>query len=833
MNRMTHCWLGYCLLFLCFSGAAVHASVTRINIPIEELTRNVDGSGPSAGEPLKQYLIQLLQNEINEAGLQYGAGQIIDTFSTPRTEYDVACSIDKIILKPATVIVELTSGTNFDLQLDGLREVTLTATLNGRLSTLIPTTVKYGIRFFGCKRLGEDNGDIRVRTSFSANVSFAVTLQPEFDSVNNAIVIDKHGELSGTASFFKTDIDPDFGDTRITDVIIEAFERQLKDSLAVNGRQAFNRFLKNTNNKLNGLDERGIPDQSITPFNGETVYVLPDDVAQVEFAIQLIREFDLPDVLFDTLNHNAAEFLFNMLTADKQSREAYLAELGAGVVCDTVRRKFEVDMVRTPLYWFDGANCAQVDINESDKERYFSDSLCQDAVAFRATPTASFCTTQFGPDSKVLLGNSASWQRDELQVNDPLPDVPSQKWTALTGTQLGIGVLPIVSHKQPYTKRVNYKTVENISRGNGTCELEMRIYKSDITASGLLPALAFHGGTWKSRGFSFLGLEASISLLTERGFVVFVPFYRLVGESDANSECNSADWRDVTADVESSLDWVKTNGLAFGASNEAVTVFGQSAGAHLAAWLATERPSDIRKVLTLYPSLDIIDFLQGINVQDGRYLSIRDFGLKVFSRFYGAKNGVSEVDLSKLNLAVLDVTAPPVSLAGHIPDETFNLLGLDSTRLPAYLSRCLTSTATNLSDINLSSPPTVLLQCLKDDLSEFVLSNSFIHKMSARTPPLYIVQGTEDELVPYQQSLVLCASLNNTAPLGDLTGWPILVSLSCGGRHQLQIIQGAEHMLDFGLCVGALCPAGALGSQTRAGVATALTDSFNWLAVQP
>jgi len=833
MKRMTHYRLYLNVMFLLcllFCGTSVYASVTRINIPIEAITGNLDGAGPSAGEPLAQYLTQLLQDEISKAGLQYGAGEIIDTFSTPRVEYDVACSIDKIILKPANVVVALTEGTNFDLQFNGLREVTLSATLNGQLSATIPTTVKYGVRFFGCKRLGEDNGDIRIRSTFNANVTFAATLQPSFDAANNAIVIDKYGVLSGAASFTRTDIDPDFGDARITDVIIEAFEGQLKDSLTENGQQAFDHFLVKTNNRLNGLDKDGVPDPGLTPFNGKTVYVLPDEVRQVEFALQLIREFDLPEVLFDSLNNNAAELLYHLLTADKQGREAYLAELGAGIVCDTTRKKFEVNLASVPLYAFDGVDCTLADINGPDRGRYFLDASCQNDVAFRPTPQAAFCAEQFGPDAEVILGNAAAWQPDELQVNDPLPDVASQKWTALTSTRLGIGVLPIDEHNQPFVKRVNYKAVENISRGNGTCELEMRIYKSDVAATGLLPALAFHGGTWKSRGFSFLGLEASVSFLTQRGYVVFVPFYRLVGQSDANIECNGADWRDVTDDISDALDWVKTNAAAFGASNDAVTVFGQSAGAHLAAWLATERPLDIRKALTLYPPLDVFDFVQGIAGPEGRYQSVRDFALKVFSRFYGASAGVSEVDLSLIDLTGLDAISPPASLTAYIPDATFMLDNIDGANLPAYLSRCLASTGLGFSDINLRSPPQALLQCLKTDLSEFILSNSFIHKITAQTPPFYIVQGTEDALVPYQQSLIFCAALNGTAPMLDLTGQPALVSLSCGGRHQLQIVQGAEHMLDFGLCVGELCPGGTVGSETRIGVQTALMGGLDWLA---
>ena len=153
---------------------------------------------------------------------------------------------------------------------------------------------------------------------------------------------------------------------------------------------------------------------------------------------------------------------------------------------------------------------------------------------------------------------------------------------------MDVGVKSIQDNFQPYMKRFNYRTVTGLPRGTGTCALEMRVYKKDIAETNLRPVLAIHGGSWRYRGFGFWGLESLISHLTETGFVVFVPFYRLAGESDTTStiECNGADWRGLTSDVESALDWVIANGPALGAADGLISVYGQSAGAHLSAWLA-------------------------------------------------------------------------------------------------------------------------------------------------------------------------------------------------------------------------------------------------------
>jgi acetyl esterase/lipase len=355
----------------------------------------------------------------------------------------------------------------------------------------------------------------------------------------------------------------------------------------------------------------------------------------------------------------------------------------------------------------------------------------------------------------------------------------------------------------------------------------MRVYKRDITEQGRRPLLVLHGGTWQNRGSSFLGLEASVSQFTERGFIVFAPFYRLVGEKDGNIECNGASWREVTQDAESALDWVVQNGAALGAVQEPVTVFGQSAGAHLAAWLVANRGNDVRRTLMYYGPTDTLDFLAGAVPLGGPYESYRDFGLKSLSRFFGAQNATSDLHLEQIDFAGLTPSLLSTDWSTLIPDTAFDLSQIDPLAPPVYVARCAAALPLDLTTINLSMPPVELLACMKQDLSEFLIRNSLNHQLSAAAVPIFGVHGSGDTVVPHAQAVNLCGAIDGSLLPVDAVD-PITV-YSCGVRSQVQIVKDAEHALDLGVCLGPLCPAGPPGSETRNAAAAVINASYVWL----
>lgn len=283
----------------------------------------------------------------------------------------------------------------------------------------------------------------------------------------------------------------------------------------------------------------------------------------------------------------------------------------------------------------------------------------------------SSSTTNTFADTSLSDQSCAIAQQDSTPVNKDnqlLPDdgtLQETKWSYSSGNQFDIGVLTIKNNIQPIMKRVKYKSVfsveetitkyntnglfgalgwntetitpeianlleQNIlvsgldrnqfyeridvSRGNGICKLEMRIYKKDAAATNLKPLIAIHGGTWRFRGASYFAMESMISHFTEKGFVVFAPFYRLTGIVDGNVECNNANGDKIRQDIEDAYQWVEQNKATYGASGK-TSLFGQSAGAFLSAQLALNHPSSVDRVLMMYPPTDFSELIR--LAQDG------------------------------------------------------------------------------------------------------------------------------------------------------------------------------------------------------------------------
>lgn len=290
------------------------------------------------------------------------------------------------------------------------------------------------------------------------------------------------------------------------------------------------------------------------------------------------------------------------------------------------------------------------------------------------------------------------------------------------------------------------------------CQLEMRVYKKDIDAENLKPLLAFHGGSWSSRGLAFIGLESQIAHYTEQDFVVFAPFYRLSGHADGNTECNGATWTEVVADSEAALDWVNANAQKFGAESSTPSVMGQSAGAHLAGWLITHRPEDVAAGLLFYPPVDFTELLQRYN--DG----------------YFVQNGVN--------------IKPTMDILSDFVGSDSRLLSLDSN---------------------------------------VVQQNSFanlVSQLGQSAPPVFLLHGLSDDLVPSSQSVTLCNAYGSFANIKTDN----LKSLyTCGSSSQLHLIQQGEHYFENCLSdLDGLCLAGDAAS--RQATADSLQQAREWLS---
>lgn len=419
---------------------------------------------------------------------------------------------------------------------------------------------------------------------------------------------------------------------------------------------------------------------------------------------------------------------------------------------------------------------------------------------FVETSYADWCA-QTRDNGGQNIGNPDSWNGGDASVVQ-LP------WTLTPGSQFNIGAVPTNNKIQPYMQKNTYKSVnvtkteETFSSKEGpqvvvtehTCRLEMRVYKNDLAAQNLKPLMAIHGGSWMYRGFGFFGMESMISNMTEKGFVVFAPFYRLVGDSDAPEACNEAKGEDLIQDIEDALTWVENNMQQYGASGK-VHLFGQSAGAHLSTYLAAHHPTRIEKAMLMYPPADLSYLVE--QAQAG--VEFDPKGVKAIELFF-------------------DKPVKPV-YRYRKPGRFFSW---------GRWRRYLQGYEGGIKEIDLNDP--------------FVEENALpsLVQQTSGIPPLNIIHGVADSLVPANQSVRLCNALSGASNLNDgvvnadtpfVGGNPAQgeyeKTYQCGNNSQMTLLQESEHVLD--MCIdGVFCPTGSSESAATAG--SVISNAYNWLA---
>ena len=492
----------------------------------------------------------------------------------------------------------------------------------------------------------------------------------------------------------------------------------------------------------------------------------PASQALVKFVLDYLRDNlgVIGEFVLNVVKQHWTEVLYYILTDNR----AALGQLFAyEAVCPTLSQ-LRTSMPVRPLYGTATGVCAAIDPRAPGTGPFYADASCQTAIGFQTEDFNRFCREAFTATPNPLLGNAAAWPSLGLET-DPLSTAyPSTKWSLSSSAQLSVGVESIRQNNVPYVKRVNYRQV-------GSCALEMRVFKKDVSATNVTPLLWIHGGSWALRG-GFLGLESLVSSYTEENFVVFAPFYRLVGDKDGNQECRNAGWQDLTSDVEAALDWVKANAAAFGAVGVVkVAVIGQSAGGHLAGWLMTHRPSDVSRGMLVYPPTDVGDFLS----------RLQGFG---------------------------GLSFPPLSDGANTPYNPRTAQDILETAFQLPKDGALA--------VNLNAPP------------QFVTENSYPGKVRpnpAGFPPAFILHGTRDSLLSYTQSQVLCEGYGGVVNL-DWAATPDLRAVfPCGSQSQLHLFREADHAFEICLssAVPSTCRAGSAASAALLG--DSLGQGRHWL----
>lgn len=439
-------------------------------------------------------------------------------------------------------------------------------------------------------------------------------------------------------------------------------------------------------------------------------------------------------------------------------------------------KKITVSMPSETLYKHDYGQC--IPLTDPDDESaggvaYYADAACQHEVDYKPTPFFSYCKNNLlNPANHDYIGNAAAWPDEGGARYSSIGK--NSKWTLGHGPTLDVLALSPKGNHRPFMKQVEYRNVDG-------CHLEMRVYKKNILDQNLKPLMLIHGGAWKYRGFGAIGGEVLISHLTKRGFIVFEPYYRLMGSADGPAECqihgsvnNTAPGEMIVSDIESALAWVKTHGSVLGAqSGTQVSLVGQSAGAHLADWLTSHHGSDISKALVFYTPADIKHYVLGL----GSKYPWDHEGKELIQQFLGVQ------DLSTIQ-----------------------------TNLPS-----------------------------------FVVQNSFpeLIRAGADFPPIFMIHGNADTLVPIEMSTRMCDALSNRNPATPMSreGGRFTCGTRRGVTNVLHVVAGANHILDLKCLfdpaiasalgdnfkdLGKLCPSGSPDT-TEDVVKPAMLEGLDWL----
>lgn len=594
------------LYFLTTSMVLAHS----LSLSLEDLDRAMNEAA-TGGDSLQQFTTVQLQKELEKLDIAWQDGQITQSLNVSDRELDGGC-VYTADMRNFDGNVTINKDTSVGLSLSSLNEpfsVMLSVATDFDATAHIDQN--YGVRFLRkCFKYAQDG--FNVKMGGTLDLSVKVTVTPSYDITDKGVLFTPQVTVTSNIDHIKYKL-------KVTKTILEK-------PLELLIREVVDKEL--SNKKLRGYAKRlqsSLIEGITKSWGGKSLLIELPDLSDEDLN-KLLAIVDLP--LFSDLGEalvrdHLPELFYALLTKDSAVSTQFASSVA---ICELLQGQ-TVPMANASLFKLEGASCI-ADLNQNQSGERFTDSACLNPLSYLAENPVDYCEELMNP---ALLGNAAASRK--LQG----------KWTLSNSTKLNVGVRSLSGKQQPYMSRVNYRSIVLPGDDAGKCELEMRIFKRDIAATGLKPLLSFHGGSWTFRRSGVIGLEAQVSHLTDQGFVVFEPFYRVTGDDEANPECHNATGEQVLQDTEAALDWVLQNAKEYGAeASPKVAVTGQSAGAHLASWLMVHRSTDVSRGLLLYPPTDFAHFI-------GQYQSgsvqTETQGLSAIKRFVGKP--VSEIGLDE------------------------------------------------------------------------------------------------------------------------------------------------------------------------------------------
>lgn len=558
-------------------AATVQVTVGDLDTAIEQM--------PSNPEAFERLVLSRIQEAINEADLQLDAGSLIFTDTSRDLVDDNSCTRTEV--RTVTTTATLASDTTLALSLSSLNEplvlslnIMASVEANGRAKQTI------GIRVGSCQTLAEDNFSFKATGNLELSLTLTLNLNPELDTYFQRLVLRPVIELDG--DLIARDVRVDVDDSILRKVLEGLLEDELESALDQSEMvKAIARLQLDLEQTLaQELDD------------GSLVIELPSaDDEQVSKLYTLLSPQGDFSLSLGFLRTKRVELLAALVTGDDEKLSELLSNAAICEAAGILQTSLDI----APVYTLAGNGCDlitedQLRNNTASLGTVYTDAQCLQSFDYFDSSEIDYCTTVLDVER---LGNAAA----DTQTLD--------RWTLSPGTRFDIGALPLAGLTQPFTQRVNYKQVDT---AQGTCELEMRIHTvqpDTLQTASLTPLIAYHGGSWQRRSSGALGIESLATVFANAGYVVFAPFYRLLGTEEGNVECNNADLSAVLSDASDAIDWVQSNAASYGATGKPV-LFGQSAGGHMAAVMAVERPSEIEAAIAFYAPTDFEFFAQQI-----------------------------------------------------------------------------------------------------------------------------------------------------------------------------------------------------------------------------
>ena len=592
-------------------------------------------------DAVRQLLLEEIQQKLDELDLQLADNELLLRDEIFNQVVEDGCTNTEIL--NLTTDVTLTGDTGITIGFESLFEpVELSLRVAANVNSSGRARQVFGFRLGSCRELATDSFDVEATGPIDLQLSLSVALNPEW--IDDGI-LRVTPTIAVTGELRESNIAVDVDDSLLRG-LLESFLQDEVDDLFSTDRlqEVLVDLQQNLNESLGGESSDGSIDIELPPSDDEQILAL-FELLTPQARFPLTAEF---------LRINRLEIIASLIFDDQ---ERILEILESAAFCE-LTNSLQVSLPLDDTYQILNGSCVVADISQTGTR--FSDAACTDSFDFFPTSFSEFCATALDSNR---LGNAQS------------NDFELERWTLSPGTRFEVGALSLAGKKQPYVQRVNYK---NAVGSGGNCALEMRIYKDSPNSDSLKPLIALHGGSWQNRGTGFLGIETMATHFVDQGFAVFAPFYRLVHDSDGTPACHNASFDELLGDVEDAFDWVQLNKAVYGAAGKPV-LFGQSAGGHLAAWLAVQKPTEVERAALFYAPTDFSDF--GSQIQSGEYTNTT--GINSMVRV----TGVSVEEFSVFDPLVIANTFP--AIVADQPENfppMFLLHGESDTLLPSRQS---------------------------------------------------------------------------------------------------------------------------------------------------